>query len=1284
MRTYALLDEGSTVTLIDRSLLRKLGVRGPRLNLEIKGIRARVATSVSCQKVQVKIRGSFSDYTIENAIAISEPNLPSQSLPTAVVQRIIAEQGIPLHAYTDAQPDILIGQDNCHLIATHELRETGYSNFVLSRSLLGWALHGPGGARRTRGGPHNVLTVTEKDKASVDNSEAPFSYDEKLDELVKSFFQIDNLGIAKDVTYKDEHDHARKTLKETTRFLGNAWETGLLWKEKDFPCVDSFTTARKRLASLERKLDRDRECASLYYAEMDRLVQGGYVKKIPQGDSRSRVWYLPHFGVQRPEKPGKLRVVFDAAARSGGQCLNDLLETGPDLLRPLPGILLRFRQYRVAVKADIKDMFLRVRVREEDRAAQRFLWRGRDRHREPDVYEMDRLIFGSRASPCSAVYVKDQNAELFAKTKPIAAQLIKRDSYMDDFLTSQKSTLEAATLVGDIIEINAHADFEMHDWASNESAALKAVDKNNRGLPHQHQLCGPGKAKVLGILWDTQSDELGFNVALAKIPEAISSGERTPTKREYLSICMSVFDPLGLLAPLTLRAKVLMQEIWRSGIGWDAPLRAQEYTGWLTWFKLLQETQTLRVPRCISPVNTRYTSVELHAFCDASLTAYAAVIYIRFALECAPAHVALITAKTRTAPLKPLSVPRLELQAALLGSRLLGAVQQEIDIRVDRRYLWSDSSTVVHWIKSEPRTRQVFVANRLGEIGELTQTTEWRWLPSSLNPADDATRWSGNVPDAQQRWFLGPSFLKEEENAWPLNKHLDEQERKTIDDMELRKAIIYTVDATVDYFPTTGRFLGWPGLLAVSRRVQNLFNRWTGRNPAEFTHESTNRAEQYWFREIQSQCFAQELQVLRDGRAIPKSSKLTNLQPFIGDDGILRANGRVTKILGFEFENNPIILESRHWATRALMMEYHRRFLHASSDSVVNELRQKFYILGLRRTLRSLIGRCIICKMRRGKPQSPRMSALPSGRLAYRERPFTHCGVDYFGPMFVKIGRRREKRWGVLFTCLSTRAIHLELAHTLSASSAIMALQRLAARRGSPLVMYSDNGTNFTRADKELQEAVASLNTKQQEEYAVKHRMKWMFNPPDAPHMGGAWERLVRSVKTAIGAVLREQAPSEEVLHTLLTEVEHTVNSRPLTHVSVDPRDGEALTPNHFLIGTSSGEIKLGNYDAHSVCPRKQFRIAQAFADAFWRRWLKEYLPSLIRRPKWNSSTKPLVVGDIVMIMDQQAPRNAWKRGTIVAIYPGADGEVRVAKVRTAHNEYIRPTRKLIKLLSAN
>ena len=213
----------------------------------------------------------------------------------------------------------------------------------------------------------------------------------------------------------------------------------------------------------------------------------------------------------------------------------------------------------------------------------------------------------------------------------------------------------------------------------------------------------------------------------------------------------------------------------------------------------------------------------------------------------------------------------------------------------------------------------------------------------------------------------------------------------------------------------------------------------------------------------------------------------------------------------------------------------------------------------------------------------------------------------------------------------------------------------------------------------ELTKVICDLERDQLQQFAISNKINWVFNPPSASHMGGVWERLIRSVKTALTVVLREQAPKEETLLTILTEVEHSVNSRPLTHVSVDPRNIEALTPNHFLLGISSGQIRISRCDAQNVCTRKQWEIAQNFANALQRRWIREYLPSLIPRKKWHEKSEVIKINDIVLIFDNNLERKQWRKGVVTRVFPGKDGQIRLAEIKTASGLHLSPTRKLVK-----
>ena len=1271
-----MLDDGSTVTLLDDKIARDVGLRGQKLRLSIEGIDGKISIKTGCESVKFSIVGDFNKYQM-NAITISTLKLQTQSISPELVRAIAKIASVFIQPYTNAQPKLLIGQDNWRLLATSETREILDASAAVSRSPLGWAVHGCNNLCKS----NRVYTITKNCSSKQLYSKTRIN-DEMLYDLVKKYFELDDFGVNNQVKPAAKSKNALLILKTTTVRNETGWETGLIWKNSKVPEVDSRSTALKRLHTIEKRLDRDPSYATLYYREMDRFIKNGYAVKTDENISKPRIWYLPHFGVTNPNKPGKLRLVFDAAAKTSGISLNDQLDSGPDFLQSLPGVLLRFRQHFVAFKADIRDMYLRVGMNANDRGAQRFLWRGADRNRYPDTYEMTCLVFGANSSPASALFVKDQNAKSFAFTKPIASQSITRNFYMDDYLASCSTVGEASEIIRDVIDINRKANFEMHAWASNDNRVLKFL-KNTSDSTDQAMPCDRGGERILGLYWDIKRDTLSFNVGLDRVPVEILTGARKPTKREFLRIIMSVYDPLGLIGPFTLQSRILMQEIWRSGIGWDDAIRDEEQVGWVKWTENLKNMKNCSIPRCITPKNQKYEHAQLHMFCDASLKAYTAVVYVRFAVPNERAHVSLVMAKTRVAPLKPMNVPRLELQAALLGSRLVKTVQNEIEIKIKNIFLWSDSLTVIRWIKGEPRTRNVFVGHRLGEINELTSSSDWKWVPTKLNPADYSTRWIKAPIDENNAWFVGPDFLRLPESDWPKQKPLSQSEKDNVDAMELRKVHVYTLNfENKDFVQSIGiiRLLGWNGLLVLARRVRKAADRWLRISDRDY--EESTFAEEICFRFIQSDSFSEELKLLRQGQDLNKNSKILKLHPFLDSKGVLRVEGRVTKMDNLLFNNNPIILDAKHSAVKMLLINYHRRFYHSSRETIVNEIRQKYYIFGLRSALRSITYNCLKCKLERGKPRNPIMASLPEGRVAYRQRPFTHCGIDYFGPMFVKIGRRREKRWGVLFTCLTTRAVHVELAHSLTTSSAIMALQRLSSRRGSPMVMYSDNGTNFRGACTELKEQVRKIDAEKQREYALKNGLKWIFNPPDAPHMGGAWERLIKSIKTALSTVLKHHAPTEEVLYTLLCEIEHSVNSRPLTHVSVDPSDSESITPNHFLIGTSSGEIKLGTYENKDLCSTKQWKIAQAFADAFWRRWLREYVPTLLARNKWNCDKCIFNEGDIVLIADSQAPRNTWKTGKVISLFTGAEGVVRVAKIETRTGEYVRPVHKLILLYS--
>ncbi|XP_055621977.1 uncharacterized protein LOC129765589 [Toxorhynchites rutilus septentrionalis] len=345
------------------------------------------------------------------------------------------------------------------------------------------------------------------------------------------------------------------------------------------------------------------------------------------------------------------------------------------------------------------------------------------------------------------------------------------------------------------------------------------------------------------------------------------------------------------------------------------------------------------------------------------------------------------------------------------------------------------------------------------------------------------------------------------------------------------------------------------------------------------SQQELQSAENLLWKIVQLDAYTDEITILQKNERLPidehqtvdKSSALFKLTSTLDDQGILRVDGRIGALqVASADQKCPIILPRHHRVTFLVVDSYHRKYLHANSETVVNEVRQCFYVPRLRVLVKTVVNRCLWCKIQKARPSVPRMAPLPAARLSPFIRPFSYVGLDYFGPIAVKVGRANAKRWIALFTCLTVRAVHVEVAFDLSTKSCICCIRRFIGTRGAPIEIYSDNGRNFIGAERILKDQVRRIH----EDSAVVFTnvdTKWIFIPPSAPHMGGSWERLVRSVKIAMSSLPQEQKLDDEPLYTVAVEAEAIVNARPLTYLPLDAAEQEALTPNHFLLGSSSG-----------------------------------------------------------------------------------------------------------------
>jgi hypothetical protein len=687
--------------------------------------------------------------------------------------------------------------------------------------------------------------------------------------------------------------------------------------------------------------------------------------------------------------------------------------------------------------------------------------------------------------------------------------------------------------------------------------------------------------------------------------------------------------------------------------------------------------------------------VEMHIFVDASEIAFAAVIYFRFEFE-SHVEVAMITSKAKVAPNKVLSIPRFELQAALLGCRLAKLVDSEHRIRAPQRYFWSDSKTVLAWIlKSDPQNLKSFVAVRVGEIHDLSSSHEWNKVPTKLNVADDATKWSEDTSYlSSDRWFIGPEFLHKSKAEWP---HSDVDNLSTPLESKDPVYIIMPNDISFACVPHE-KYSTWTKTLHVvafickyisnckkhhdKKEIRQLLQAMKSNQHKRTTLVASDiqLAENVLERKAQFDCFQGEYLSLLNGQEIATKSKLRQFTPILDKYKIMRINSRIKNLQGI---NKNILMSSllpnKHSVTQLIVQHHHVKFAHQFMESVIASIRKKYWIIHVRSAVRRIKHLCQVCKNRKAKPLPTLMGELPICRLDWGRKPFYHSGMDVFGPMQASLYQRRIKCYGLIFACMVTRAIHIELIISLSADACILALRNFVNRHGPVAHIYCDNGTNFHGAHNELLKEVESLNC-QLAASNNDYYIDWHFNPPSGSHFGGAYERLIQSVQKTLAVILKDQAPQLETLRSSLIECENIVNARPLTHTPINTEDNEPLTPNHFLKQHSNCQPCIANVCDKDLNLRKQWRISQQIANNYWRKWLDLYLPELARRSKWYEKAPELQLGDIVLIVDNRLPRNQWCIGKIEKLIYGNDKICRVAIVKSKNKLKCRPIMKLAKL----
>lgn len=772
--THAYIDEGSGLTLMESELADKLDLKGTPQKLCLRWTSGKVRQEKDSMKVVIGISGvgdNQHNYQIRDVSTVKSLDLPKQNInKTKLTENYPYLERIPFHNF-DASPKILIGLDNIKLGVSRECVEGRWTEPIASKTLLGWVVHGQNGqlsGSESQHMQHHVL--------SINQCQCQTERDDELHQQIEEFFSLENFGIRAltNSTESKEVQRAIQIMENTTIRKNRRFETGLLWKFDDIKFPNNLPMALKRLECQDRRMQSNPELMGNINNQIRNFILKGYARKLTPDEINvddPRIWYLPVFHHLDPKKPEKVRLVWDAAAKYKGISLNSMLMTGPDNLVALIDVLRRFREKCIAIGGDLEEMYHQIQVRQQDRNSQRFLWRDGKLEATPDVYSMDVLPFGTKCSPSLAQSVKNKNASEFENEYPEAARAIQENHYVDDWLDSQHTVEDTIRLAKQVKYVHQQGGFNLRKFISNSEEVLNALGGDNGQMSKDLNVTTTlSTQRVLGIWWNAQTDCFTFSLRYTKLNEEVLLGLRAPTKREVLKTLMSIYDPLGLIAFFLVYLKVLLQEVWKAKVAWDQQLTQDLNKRWQRWVKFLPLVENVRIPRLysnkISPGTAQ--SIELHTVVDAGKDACCAACYLRI-IDQNGVDCVLIGAKTKVAPIKPvLTIPRLELLAAVLGTRLAKSIEQSLTLNINKRYFWSDSRDVLCWIRSTTRKYHQFVTFRIGEILETTNEQEWRWVPGKLNVADDGTKWSKTPNfDPNCRWFCGPEYLYGVESSWP-------------------------------------------------------------------------------------------------------------------------------------------------------------------------------------------------------------------------------------------------------------------------------------------------------------------------------------------------------------------------------------------------------------------------------------------------------------------------------------------------------------------------------------
>ena len=1289
-----LYDSGASLSVISHHLAQYLGLKGDDIELSI----VKVGNTIENIKSKIYYLTLFDLYGTEwylNVIGLDQITTDHSYVNIREIAKHLEVNESDI-SRPKGRVDLLIGVDYCSLLP--QVVKTK-DNLQLLQNSFGFCVRGVTNSFGVNHNKFHHINFGLNHMTCNTTNDILIHHNKNFENNVEEFFTIENMGVecnprcggcrcgkclfGDQLSIKDHREMNLIIEGLSYDYNGRKWTVTYPWIREPNELPNNFSLAFSCLKSTERRLSKlGLEYSIKYNDQIQDMLNRGVAFKLDKSsinNYKGPVHYLPHHEIHKPSSSSTpLRIVFNPSIAFAGHVLNDYYAKGPDVLNDMIGVLLRFRLGSIAVVGDIKKMYNAIFLSLLDQHTHRFLWRNMNINQDPDHYILSRVTFGDRPSGAIAIIALRKTAEMFKNKFPESTSILIDNSYVDDLIFSVDSMSVAESRMSEIEHILAEGGFHIKEWN---------VSNKEKSSNHAINIVDKDEEKVLGILWNSETDKFKFQINLnfsknrfnikpdSSIKESDFSFKfpKSLTKRMIMSQIASLYDPLGLLTPFTLQAKLLMRELileQRSHINvsdkeiWDIHIHDQLYTKWKSYFFNMFKISCLTFERCVKP-RMSFGKPMLILFSDGSKCSYGSCAYIRWKLENGTFFSSLLLAKSRLAPTKQLTIPRIELNGCVISCRLRQKIVLEMKSEFESIIHIIDSSIVLSQISNESSKFQTYVANRLAEIHRKSHTSEWFWTSSENNIADHTTRFlDPSEMGSDSTWQCGPRFLSLPFDMWPIKKSFQSiqlpdllKESQTVNISFLGNNISKEVESVIDIH----KFNNVNKLLRVTARIINVKNNKSLKHIfVEPTAEHLKRAESYWIKQVQAEIM------------LNWEKQYKRLGPKCNEEGIIVVGDRLKNWLKDNWNQSEFILLTPHHPFTKLYIQFLHDEDHAGIETTRAKLQSKFWVPRANKIIKFIKLKCIKCRVINKKCIEQCMGPLPENRLK-PSPPFYNTSLDLFGPFLVKdtVKRRTTKKvYGLICTCMTSRAVHLELVEGYDMSNFLLSFRRFVSIRGFPRFVYSDNGSQLVAANKELREMTRNWDISEFSKFGSKQGMSWIFNKSaNAPFQNGCSESLIRLVKRGILMSIGDNILSFGKLLTTIHEISNLINSRPIgSKPGNDLSLGTYLCPNDLILGRNNVNVPNEVFD-ESYNDYRRYQFVNKVVTSFWKKWNRDFFHTLIIRQKWHVKTRNVKIGDIVLVQDTNSLKGKWKLAQVVETFVGSDSIVRNVTIRYKLNK---------------